>query len=604
MNARFFVPTTQMFKMKTLALVLSIVLLSVHNPLHAQQDPANHQKFYFFKTWALLKYNHPKMASGKVDADSIFLSYLKRIDQAKTKTQTEGVILDMLQSLGPLTAAGAPVSQPLETDLLKNIDHKWFTSKKFSSAALRLKLQQVYAARYTSGQHHYYMPRHFDVDLPNEKAYNFPDTAALPYAHRMLSLAKIQGAIDYLFPHKYLMEKDWDLVVQQAIPRFGDAQSRRDYEKELLLLTAALRDTHVNDFYKTLKYGKSILKVRFYPPFDYVLVNGGKQILVTKVIVPELCAAADIQPGDLISKINEVTVQERVTVLSRYLSASNANALHHQLNNYLDNLLFITDSLNADLTYKRAGKTLTTRIEWVSKQKDLGLLTDHVRQLNAAKMQGKDLEFIADDVVIFRANENTRFLNAFMEDHLDAGMDSLFSEAGKQKGMIFDMRQYPTWGGFPFFLYNKFGQDTMPFAQYYALNKQQFGAFRLMTDNIEYYPPTAKPGMHLYKGKVIILVNGNTRSAGEHNTMLLQHMFPQSITIGTQTAGADGDIVRLTLPAGHKLEFTGNAIFYPDGSEIQRKGVKIDKIINVKSKDLLNNKDTLIEAALQLMSAN
>ena len=590
-----------MFKYKTSTLFLLILFLSSNNLLHAQDPSANLNKFYFFKVWGLLKYNHPAMARGKVDADSIFLKHLKEVDQAKTKTQIETVIDQMLQSIGPMPAAQATVIKPLKTDLLKNIDHKWFTRDMFFSTALCSKLQQVYAARYTADQHHYYMARHFDVNLPNEKAYNFADTAAIPYAYRMLSLAKIQEVVDYLFPHKYLMEKNWDTVVQQAIPKFMQAQSRRDYEEELLLLTANLNDTHANNFYASMKYAKPILKVRYYPPFDYLLVNDGKQILVTKIIVPALCAAAGIQPGDLITKINGLTVQERVHELSRYLPASNANALVFQLNDYLDNLLFITDSLHADLTYKHAGKTRKTSIEWVSKQEDLSMLTNYVRQIKAPKMQGKDLEFIADGVVIFRANETTRFLNGFADGQLDAGMDSLFTQAGKQKGMIFDMRRYPDWLGFSFFLHNRFGQDTIPFAQYYALNKQQIGAFRLLTSNAEYYRPPAKPGMHTSNGKVIILVNGNTRSAGEHNTMLLQHMFPRSITIGTQSAGADGDIVRLILPGGHKLEFSGNAIFYPDGSEMQRKGVKINKVFQPSIADLNQDEDPVLKAALRLL---
>lgn len=584
-----------------LRLALTIILLCYAYLLRAQKQEELTNKFYFFKAWALLKYNHPALASGKLDADSIFLKHLKEIDLAKTRTQVEAEIEQMLQSIGPIPAAQTNVIKQLKTDLLKNIDYEWFTHDKFFSAEFRSKLQQIYAMRYKGDQHHYYMARHFDVNLPNEQAYNFSDTAALPYAYRMLSLAKIQAAVDYLFPHKYLMDKDWDTVVQQAIPKFMQAQSRRDYEEELLLLTANLNDTHANNFYESMKYAKSILKVRYYPPFDYLLVNDGKQILITKIIVPELCAAAGIQPGDLITKIKNLTVQERVHELSRYLPASNANALAFQLNDYLDNLLFITDSLHADLTYTRAGKTTKTSIEWVSKPEDLNTLTTYVRQLNAPKMQGKNLEFIADDVVIFRTNETTRFLNGFADGQLDAGMDSLFSQAGKQKGMIFDMRRYPDWLGFSFFLHNWFGQDTIPFAQYYVLNKQHIGAFRLLTNNAEYYRPPAKPGMHTFNGNVIILVNGNTRSAGEHNTMLLQHMFPRSITIGTQSAGADGDIVRLTLPGGHKLEFSGNAIFYPDGSEIQRKGVKIDKVIQPHIQDLKQDEDTLLKEALRLI---
>lgn len=48
--------------------------------------------------------------------------------------------------------------------------------------------------------------------------------------------------------------------------------------------------------------------------------------------------------------------------------------------------------------------------------------------------------------------------------------------------------------------------------------------------------------------------------------MDLQHIFPQAITIGQQTASAYGDITKVNLPGDYVLEFTGNGIFYPDHS--------------------------------------
>lgn len=591
-----------MLKIKIPALPFILVLLCTTTCIQAQDASDNNNRFYFFKVWGLLKYNHPAIATGKVDADSLFLHYLPTIDQAKTKRQSEAEINKLLQSLGSIGSAKAPIMHQVSSDLLKNVDQNWYRSSKYFTAPIRRQLQEIYDHRYTGSDHHYYMTRHFDVNLPNEKAYNFADTAALPYAYRMLTLAKIQATVDYLFPHKYLMDENWNEVVQQSIPRFMQAKSRRDYEKELLVLTAHFNDTHANTLYKNLKYGKAILKVRYFPPFDYVLVNDGKQILVTKIIIPDLCAEANLKPGDVILKMNGITVEERIRDLGVYLSASNASALQHQLSNYLDNLLFITDSLHANLTFNRGGEIKNTNVEWVSRSDDINTLSAYVREQISPKMSGKDLEFIGNGVVIFRAGETIRFLNAFAEDKLGAGMDSLFTIAGKQKGMIFDMRKYPDWGGFlPSFLYNRFGQDTIPYAQFYALNKQHVSTFRLLTNNIDYYPPAAKPGMHNYPGKVVILVNGNTRSLGEHNTMLLQHMFPRSVTIGTQSAGADGDVVRLTLPGGNKLEFSGNAIFYPDRSEIQRSGVKIDKVIHPAIKDLVQQEDTLVKEALRLI---
>lgn len=50
-----------------------------------------------------------------------------------------------------------------------------------------------------------------------------------------------------------------------------------------------------------------------------------------------------------------------------------------------------------------------------------------------------------------------------------------------------------------------------------------------------------------------MIVNPETLSMSEWNTMNLQNIFPQSKTIGQRTAGADGDIRTLKLPAGYNL---------------------------------------------------
>ncbi|GGC68588.1 hypothetical protein GCM10011387_22510 [Pedobacter quisquiliarum] len=59
-----------MFRYKTLAFFLVILLFGSTKLLHAQDASANLKRFYFFKTWAFLKYNHPAIASGQVDAVS------------------------------------------------------------------------------------------------------------------------------------------------------------------------------------------------------------------------------------------------------------------------------------------------------------------------------------------------------------------------------------------------------------------------------------------------------------------------------------------------------------------------------------------------------
>jgi C-terminal processing protease CtpA/Prc len=57
--------------------------------------------------------------------------------------------------------------------------------------------------------------------------------------------------------------------------------------------------------------------------------------------------------------------------------------------------------------------------------------------------------------------------------------------------------------------------------------------------------------------------------------MLIQQS-PNCITIGEQTAGAVMNISSSILPDNQQFYFTGLGAFYPDGTGLQRKGLKID----------------------------
>ncbi|KFF00015.1 S41 family peptidase [Chryseobacterium luteum] len=565
----------------------------------AQGTEQTKVKYYYFKTWGFLKYYHPALASGSIDADSIFLNNFAVVDKAQNAKQLDTILSKIIDNLNIGQNFKLAPAKYTESEMTQNVNHNWFTKDTFLQAGTRAKLQYIYNHRFVDNNHYYYTPRHFSTEIPHEKPYALPDSASVPYSHRMLALAKISAGVDYLFPHKYLMDANWDKISMGAIPLFVKADTRLAYETQLLKLVATLNDTHALRFYKEMKNWKTILNVKFYPPFDYQLVDNGTKVVVTRVIIPELCKQADIEVGDLITHINDKPVSKRVDFIGEYLSASNPNALHSRLSRYYDNLLFPTESLHTRLSLTRTGNTRQVDVEWVSKQDDFKKLSDYLNEkLDRSKLEAK-LEYAAPGVVIFRANQTRSFLDNLAEDKLKTAMDSIFTLAGKQKGIILDMRSYPDWGGFYYLMYNTFGKDNNFYSKYYMLDKQHIGMYKQITDIVEYYPPTAKPGKRAINAKIAILVDGETLSAAEYYTMFLQHMFPDAITIGSQSAGADGDDKEIILPGGYKFPFSGNAIFYPNGTQAQRKGVKINKIVYPIIEDVAKGEDTQLKEALK-----
>ncbi|WP_197492243.1 S41 family peptidase [Arachidicoccus ginsenosidimutans] len=105
-----------------------------------------------------------------------------------------------------------------------------------------------------------------------------------------------------------------------------------------------------------------------------------------------------------------------------------------------------------------------------------------------------------------------------------------------------------------------------------------------------------------YNGKVVIIVNTSTQSNGEFTAMALSTV-PNAKVIGSTTAGADGNVSIIRLPGGIATWISDLGVYYPDGTEAQRKGVKIDIPIKPTIKGIREGKDELLDKAMQIIES-
>ena len=104
----------------------------------------------------------------------------------------------------------------------------------------------------------------------------------------------------------------------------------------------------------------------------------------------------------------------------------------------------------------------------------------------------------------------------------------------------------------------------------------------------------------LSKGKVIIFCDERTQSQGEYSCMVLQ-TIPQAVTIGNQTAGADGNKREVPIGGGLTISYSCYGIYYPDKTSTQRVGIKIDIPVKKTLLAIKNNKDEILDRALQFI---
>lgn len=120
-------------------------------------------------------------------------------------------------------------------------------------------------------------------------------------------------------------------------------------------------------------------------------------------------------------------------------------------------------------------------------------------------------------------------------------------------------------------------------ARYLLPNKTPFVRFVMPgwkePGTVRIVPLQFKSSDYTYEGRIIVLVDENTFSQGEYTAMALQGN-PNTITVGSETCGTDGDMSVVFLPGGIAAYFTGIGVLYPDGTITQRRGVKIDSILS------------------------
>jgi C-terminal processing protease CtpA/Prc len=171
------------------------------------------------------------------------------------------------------------------------------------------------------------------------------------------------------------------------------------------------------------------------------------------------------------------------------------------------------------------------------------------------------------------------------------------------KGIIVDQRNYP--GSFvATYLPAFFLTQPVVFAQFTRYDPTYPGRFLWEpADTLQPIAATAyKPvGWTPYPGRVVVLVNEVSRSQAEFTAMAFQ-ATPQGTLLGSQTAGADGNSTRITLPGGLNTLLTGIGAYYPGGQETQRVGLKIDVPVRPTIAGLRDGRDELRDRAIELIT--
>jgi len=518
------------------------------------------------RIWGFLKYHHPAIATGNYNWDYELFRILPSFLKTSNTQQRDKILLNWIDKYGRISKCkdcqATPDSAFLKPDL------SWIDK---SDMNLRLKdmLHKIYLNRYQGNQ--YYVRIVSSIGNPvflNEKSYSimsYPDAG-----FRLLALFRYWNMIDYFYPNKYLTDKNWNTVLKEYIPKFLLTKTELDYELVVLKLIGEIDDTHA----QLWEGRQKIDSMRGYwgwgAPFQVKFIEN--QLVVTKYYIPEWQGTTLLKIGDIITHINGKSVEAIVDSVKVFYPASNEAARIRDIANDMlrsnKNTIF--------LKYKSSNQL----IENGFMLKDWGSLYPYMYPKDTTKCY----KFLSKDIgyVTLKTIKN--------ED-----VPAIKKEFINTKGIIIDIRNYPSTSVI-FSLGSLFVSKSTHFAMFTMGNANNPGEFKI----IKRPDYKLNPEENTYLGKLVVLVNEKTQSHAEFTALALRAGNNTTI-IGSQTAGADGNVSEIALPGGLKTYISGIGVYYPDGRQTQRIGIVPDIEVKPTIKGIREGRDEVLEKAVEII---
>jgi C-terminal processing protease CtpA/Prc len=517
------------------------------------------------KVWGFLKYYHPAVATGTVNWDLAVVTAVPTVKAARTPSEFQSAIQSLIDAAGVVPRCGtASCSSTPPDSVMAGLDQRWLRDEKLLGAEVARRLENIRVNRHVGKSRYiaYTITAMFDADT----AYNSPEYPE--EGVRLLALYRFWNAARYFFPYMNVNDGNWNAVLPEFIPRLINAKDAEQYHLTLLELTTRLHDAHVGggspQLVKTLG-GRFVW-------FEAKSVDG--KIAVWKLLPSAPPDAGGLKIGDVITHIDGVPVEQRRRNLAKYIAAGNPAVFERKL---------------IAAVLRESADSVTYTIE-----RDGKVINQRVAMATPPTAPTPNSTFPVTTLARMLPNSSIGYIN--MGDINSDQVDSAIAIVKNATGIVMDVRNYPR--GTMYQFANFFNPEARPFVKFTAVDSTYPGAVRWRTS---LQAGQTGGNRDYYRGRIAILVDERTQSHAEFSVMALR-TSPENRVIGSQTAGADGNITRLTLPGGFRTLFTGLGVFYPNGKETQRVGIVPDVEVRPTLNGFRAGRDEVLERAIEYLT--
>lgn len=520
------------------------------------------------RVWGYAKYHHPVFCDTlcRVDVDSALFALLPKVVHADRDTRNRH-LLDWVRSLGAYTPNRVDYEQSLAPlELVSTVDLAWTRDTILLGCDLSHLLQDL---RYAERDENYYLrmgtmengPGYHYLSLRNERSYPTPQ---MDSGLNLLTLFRLWNVIEYYAPNRSLTLHPWDEVLSTYIPLMGVETDGRCFARLYMRLIRELNDGHAVAPVEML-FGQRMLPVWPLQAEGRLFVGYSGDSLLER--------------GDEVVAIDGEPISERLELLREYASRSNGASLRQALRYYG----LCTRRDTAEVVRRRAGACDTLRVATVP----YGSVSPIY---DPAQLAQPPFRLLADSVGYIYAG-------TFSREHLAEVGQTL----PRTRALIIDLRTYPQNMDFTLTALISRSLRTEPVVAWQMVHPTLALPglfFRQEQWLYEGFEEGAERCTQPYKGRVILLVDEITQSNPEFQAMAFQSC-PQTLTIGSPTSGANGSIVWIPLP-GQMTSFSGIGALYPDGTQTQTVGVRLDVEVLPTTEGLQAGRDEVLERALEL----
>jgi len=404
--------------------------------------------------------------------------------------------------------------------------------------------------------------------FPNKQSHENMDYSDVRY--RLLGLFRMWNAMEYYFPYRDILDRDWHELLLEYIPKMMEGVCRNSYELTLASLSMHLHDVHVTfrgSIFMSERFGQ------FFVPVRLTEAEG-------RLVVRENISAinGEFLSGDIIFRLNGTDINEVTADMLQFLSFPNKEKALAYIAFYQG---LMSHNQIADIDVLRGDTILSLQIE----------TTDESIIWQSTPIQSN----------ILFTESNIGLINPGHLSH-DFEIHGIMRDFAGTDGLIIDLRQYP-WHAAIYMLWDYILYDTQNFAIISVPSQSVPGVFMDQFSN-EYVGPDASRrlqfGTYFYDRPVVLLMDEQTFSAGEYLVMMLR-IGPNVTVMGSNSIGADGNIAMLPLPGGIVMTFTGLGVYTLEGDQTQRIGLFPDIHVDRTIQGITEGRDELMEAAIAFL---